>query len=253
MIMPATALAADSVEISVIAQGIASAGIFNFKIVYVTEQRFDLSWILGSNVTSVMIRAKYNKYPNDITSTNETPSDGYLVYYGNGTSVSDTSMDLDQNPGGIYYRAWAQLGDGSWVITPSQDWKESKVMTLLGVLAIASVFTMVGIKYKIMRTVAAVAWIFVGLYWLQARPSSITAGTPADTAAIVLFFIAAAVVFVWPFTSSNGSNGEVGARFRLSMDRFMGREETPPSRSPNRGERIAAYRERLDRADRGER
>ncbi len=243
-------LAADSVDITVTAQGIVSGGITDFTIIYVTDTRLDLTWTLGDNISKIMIRAKYGEYPADITADNETPSDGYLVYYGSGNSTSDTSMNLDQNPGPIYYRAWAQRVDGGWVTTPSEGWKESKVMTLLAIIGVATVLSFIGVKYTQMRLIAGMAWWFVAVYWVYSPPSAIAKGSPPDVFAIVLFIAAGAIMLFWPFFSSRVNGVESGSGLRVSIDRLLGRQERAPRVSPNqaRYNRNAAYRDRVNRA-----
>jgi hypothetical protein len=250
-----TVLAGTYVDIGVTAQGIASGGIANFTIVYVSETRLDLSWISGANVTAVMVRAKYGAYPNDITSENETPSDGYLVYYGSGDNVSDTSMNFDENPGGLYYRLWAQQADGTWVITPQEGWKESAIMTLIAIFGLAVALSFIAYKSYFYGTkiLATVGWIGALVYWINNRPSSIAQGASADVVIIFVLSIAAFVFLTWAWFTRNNNGREEGAGFKISLDRLTGRQEPPHRRNPNREDRILAYQERLRRAERGER
>ena len=113
-----------------------------------------------------MVRGKYGGYPADIPNDTTDPSDGYLVYYGSGSLVSDTSMNFDQNPGLLYYKAWAQKADGTWYIATGTGSKESRVVLFIGMiflvfgLTIAS-FTLKGIIAPILRLASAILWIIM--------------------------------------------------------------------------------------------
>lgn len=240
-------------DVSLFATPLFTNGILTFTITYVTDTRLDLDWTVGANVSAVMIRAKYHQYPADIPDNVTAPSDGYLVYYGALLHASDTSMNFDENPGPLYYRAWAQLSDGSWVVSPKEGWKESKEVILLAILATAGLLSFLGYKNPPMRVIASGAWIFVMLYWIQSPPSTITRGSSADTAAIAVFGLASATMMFWPFFTARSNGSEVSGRFRINLDRLLGREEPPPSRSPSRAARAQAYQDILNGVNRGER
>lgn len=161
-----TVLLADSITIEVYAKGLY--GIQDFRVVYITDTRMDLSWMFGIPAVNVMIRAKYGSYPADITSNLTAPSDGYLVYSGNGTSISDTSMDFNTNPGPLYYKAWGQKADGSWITEALTDWKESVYVLLIGlsVLAVALTFVAIKIRFLPVRLAGSVAWLVLGIWLL---------------------------------------------------------------------------------------
>lgn len=98
LLLLVTPVLAASVDVGVSAQGLVVGGgncLTNFTITYVSVTRFDFSWGYGANTTSVMIRGKYGGYPADIPNDTTEPSDGYLVYSGNATFCSDTSVVLD--------------------------------------------------------------------------------------------------------------------------------------------------------------
>jgi hypothetical protein len=128
-------LAGTVVDVSIFATPLFGGGIFTLNITYVTDTRMDLDWTVGPDVDKVMVRAKYGSYPTDIPDQNTAPSDGYLVYYGNGLSASDTSMDFGNTVGTLYYRAWAQKVDSTWTVTPAEGNKEGLVI-LLAILAL---------------------------------------------------------------------------------------------------------------------
>lgn len=72
----------------------------NFTLTYVSETEVGITWDIGTNADNTLIRAKYGEYPEDTT-------DGYQVYYGAGTSTSDTGVNFDASLDTVYYRAWS--------------------------------------------------------------------------------------------------------------------------------------------------
>ena len=143
-----------------------SGGISSFTITYVSDTQIDLDWSLYGNATGIMIRAKYGDYPADIPDENTAPTDGYLVYSGNATSVSDMSMDFDQSAGTLYYSAWAYKADGTWYTTASTGWRESETMLLLGLLFFAIAFTISSAVFKKgwLSFAGAGGWIATAVY-----------------------------------------------------------------------------------------
>jgi len=133
------AMAASSASVLITATPII--GFSGFTITYINPERVDFNWNIGGNVVAVMIRGEYNEYPEDIPDPLTAPTDGYLVYYGNGVSASDTSMDFEENPGPIHYRAWAELNDGTWISPPAEGTEESRAVTLLALALIAASLT----------------------------------------------------------------------------------------------------------------
>jgi hypothetical protein len=136
-LLPVTPVLANSVNITVTAKPHVTGGITNFTIIYVSDTQLDFTWSLFGEATKIMIRGKYGGYPDNIPDPSTEPSDGYLVYYGDATSCSDTSMDFDENPGPIYYTAWAQKDDGMWYTDIQTGWKESAVLTTIAFIVLA--------------------------------------------------------------------------------------------------------------------
>jgi hypothetical protein len=132
-IIPIEIQSAEVTDVLITAIPWFSLGILNFNIIYVSDQRLDLSWDYDPATTTdrIMIRAKYSQYPTDIPNINTAPTDGYLVYYGTGVATSDTSMDFNENSGMLYYKAWGQKADGTWIPTTNSGFKESIQLILL--------------------------------------------------------------------------------------------------------------------------
>ena len=159
-------LAATTAVVSILGVPAYSGGISNFIVTYVSDTKMDLSWTLSGDAVNIMVRAKYGSYPANPPDEHTAPSDGYSVYYGSGSSTVDTSMSMDQNPGTLYYSAWAQRADGTWYVTASTGSEESRVVLFIGMiflvfgLTIAS-FTLKGIIAPILRLASAILWIIM--------------------------------------------------------------------------------------------
>ena len=252
--LPVAAQAGVTANITLFATPLWGGGITGFTITYVTETKLKLDWGLGTGTDRVMIRAKYGSYPADIVATSEIPSDGYQVYYGTGITTNDTSMDFDANPGPIYYRAWAQLADNSWVLSSSAGSEESMIMTLLAFLTFAGIVSFIGARssFWLLKFLAGLAWWAGAMYWINNRPSTIAQGDPEDIAVIGLLFFVGLAFMLMPYwyTKEDGAGG----RFRLPwMQTDDQEEEDARARySPSRSERNAAYEARVQGALKGQ-
>lgn len=253
---PTVVLAAGSADVGVIARPAATGGILDFTVTYITETDMRLDWTLFGDATNIMIRAKYGSYPANIPNINTAPSDGYLVYSGNGTTTHDTSMNFDENPGGLYYAAWAQKADGTWFMDLKTGWKESQVMTLLALLAFAGILTFVGVRssYYLLKIIAGFAWLLPMAYWISTPPSAITKGDSVHSIGIIMFIGVAIALWFMPLWYTKNNNGVEEGRFNLRMPRiFGGQTEQEEAEQLQRNartwrERRDAYRERMDRA-----
>ena len=78
----------------------------NLTATYISDHEVSLTWAIAPNSVATQVRAAYGREPINIT-------DGYLVYNGIGTSVSDFDAEI-AGAEVIYYRAWAQRSDLTW-------------------------------------------------------------------------------------------------------------------------------------------
>jgi hypothetical protein len=142
LLIPARVVLADTgAGITVFANPLVTGGITDFAITYVSETQLDFSWEYVGDATHIMIRGKYGDYPENIPNGETEPSDGYQVYYGNASTASDTSINFDENPGTIYYTAWAQRDNGTWFTDIHTNFMENTTMAL-----IASIVFIVGLS-----------------------------------------------------------------------------------------------------------
>ena len=165
-LMPVGALAATSQEVTVTAT--PDYGILTFAIDYISETQMDLSWTTPPDVVNVMVRAKYGSDLAEIPDEDTAPNDGYLVYEGAGASVSDTSMDFDQNTGPLYYKLWGQKADGTWYVGSKSVWEESAIVILgaFMILALGLFIATFALKSgrRILAFSSAGAWMLLGVY-----------------------------------------------------------------------------------------
>jgi hypothetical protein len=82
-------------------------GPVSFSATAVSHARIDLSWTKGDGASKTMVRRKTGSFPASVTDGNE-------VYFGTGTSISDTSLSADTN---YYYSAWSE-------VTGSEQWSD---------------------------------------------------------------------------------------------------------------------------------
>ena len=168
LVLPTTGVMADTTGVvTVVMEPQISGGISGFTITYVTDTDVNLSWALFGDAVNIMVRAKYGAYPSNILDPFTPPSDGYLVYYGNGTTVDDTSMDFDQNAGPLYYTAWAQKADGTWFTDTGSGWKESKELKEIALLAIVLGFTLLALftRWRILLFIAGIIIMYYAWYF----------------------------------------------------------------------------------------
>lgn len=162
--------AATSIDVSI--TWTPGSGIMDFTITYVSDTELKLDWSIVAPASNIMIRAKYSEYPDDIPNEDTAPSDGYLVYYGNALTITDTSMNFNETPGGLYYRAWGQRADGKWIVIPLQGWEESARMVTLTAsilfLGMACLFSILGhLKREWwFSTIGILLWLVVGFWWV---------------------------------------------------------------------------------------
>jgi len=142
-----------------------------FAITKISDTQVDVDWTIPVGADRVMVRAKYASYPADPGGGVE-PTDGYLVYFGNGVAASDTSMNLDESVGKLYYRAWSITptpGD-VWSASFGEDNVEGLGMTMLvfALLPLSLTYLMFTTKNRMLGFACAIFWaIFGGLCYQE--------------------------------------------------------------------------------------
>jgi len=213
-------MAATTAVVSVLGVPQFGAGIFTFNVIYTSDTRMDLNWTVSASTANVMVRAKYGQYPVNPPDINTAPSDGYLVYYGSGLSAVDTSMDMNQNAGTLYYTAWAQNIDGTWNLVPSKSAKESREVVLVALImlgAIGSIFAIY--KRQLLFAVgASVVWFLLIAYTRTNPLPNIVAGSSTDSLWIGVCVAFSVGTMVSTFILRNNDEVAKQEQYRKSSD-----------------------------------
>lgn len=137
---PVLAIDPDSGTVTVVAVPYLGDGLSSFTATIINDYEVLLEWLAGVDYDRIMVRAKYGSMPTDIADIFTAPTDGYLVYYGTDLSASDTSVDFFNNPGPIFYRAWVQKADDTWLLGDDIESEVSGglIAIFLGMLALGT-------------------------------------------------------------------------------------------------------------------
>jgi len=158
--MPMIVRADSSADITVTAVGYICEAPGGFTLTYISDYEVGIDWVKGVGAENTMIRAAIGRYPTDIT-------DGWLVYYGDGTHTVDTGVNLDETASPTYYRAWSQNVGGVWnEIGYAEDNIEGIGVQLLAFVILAVGLTIGGYALKNMALSygAGGAWVVMAFY-----------------------------------------------------------------------------------------
>lgn len=159
---------------------ITSGGIIDFTVTAPNENQLDFSWVFGENTTAIMIRGRFGNYPNDIPDINTAPSDGFLIYNGNGT---EASYYFDENISDLFIKAWGQSSTGEWIQT-TDTYKKGSAMTLIGLVFFAGILSYLALKtpFRLFALLAGGAWLGFALYLKSNPPGSLVEGSSPHVA-----------------------------------------------------------------------
>lgn len=163
LVIPSTSVLAEDPEVEITVSAWVVGYPEGFTITYVNDNQLDLAWTKGEDAVNTMIRAASGHVPVDRT-------DGYLVYYGDGTSFSDTALTL-AGPEVIYYRAWSENAVGGWShLFASGDTEDfmSASFLFIGFILIAAFLSWFAYRVRmlIFSMVAAMSWLGLGTWLL---------------------------------------------------------------------------------------
>jgi hypothetical protein len=165
-------------------------GITSFNATILSDTEVYLEWTILDGTANVMVRAKYGSMPMDRT-------DGYLVYYGSDLSVSDTSMDFNENISIIYYRIWAETSESVWLdseVTTVET--EGIYMFLLALFILAAAVSYLSFynSFPLLKLGASGAWIVLFIYCKDNLTNVIDEGSGAHTAILLVIALMALAV-----------------------------------------------------------
>jgi len=131
----------------------------DFALTYVTDTQVDITWVKDGGATNTLVRAKVGEYPISVT-------DGYEVYFGAGTSTSDTGLNLDETAAPVYYRAWSEDGGGGYSSNYAEDLIEGAGMRLIALIALPIGLMIMGYVFKRqgLSFGAVGGWILLAVY-----------------------------------------------------------------------------------------
>ena len=247
-------LAGTSAEVTVTATGYICEAPGGLTLTYVSDYEVGISWTKGEDAVNTMIRAKYGSVP-------ESRTDGYLVYYGAGTSASDTGVSIDETVAPIYYRAWSESTGGAWEEEGISNFFEGGGMLFIGMLIFAGILSWLGIRssFVLLRLMGGFGWLAVFVYWISSPPAAITQGSSTHVAvAVVLIGMTVAIPLIGlgrEVTAQkdyrSGLSTETSGRFSFQLPDWL-KASTPGGAERLNKERrereTEAYRERLHRA-----
>ena len=253
-LLPVPVMGASEAGVTVVATPDVGDGITSFTATIITDTQVDLEWTVDVDITSVIIRAQYGSMPMSRT-------EGYLVYEGSGSSISDTSMNFDTEAGELFYRIWAYHDTIGWLDSEVQTQSlESLIMTLLAVFALCGIITAVSFRnsFPLLKLAAATAWIGAMLYFKDNPPSQIAEGSASHTVfLLVLIMIALAVPLAGlgrEIQKQQNSTKVVGGKGVFSDWNFRwgkgGGEYTMPNQQRKHMETAYEYREKVRLAHR---
>lgn len=160
------AFAATSAEVIVTATGFICDAPTSFTVTRISDTEVQLDWTKGEAAENTMVRAKYGEYP-------ESETDGYEVYYGDGTTATDTTMDLDETGGKLYYRAWSETGD-VYSDDYAEGWTQGVGVTLIGIVILTLGLLGLSIHYRnrALMMLAGSAGLALAIYGFTSMSSS---------------------------------------------------------------------------------
>jgi len=152
-------LAGTSDEVTVTATGYVCEAPGGLTLTYVSDYEVGISWTKGTDAVNTMVRGAVGRLP-------ESRTNGYLVYYGSGTSTSDTGVSLDETAAPIYYRAWSQNAAGIWEETGTSGLLEGFGVTTIAIALFIFGFTVLAVwkREAVFYMLGVIGWLFMTFY-----------------------------------------------------------------------------------------
>ena len=156
-LFPSPVSAGTTADITITATGIVIGAPGGFTLTYVSDYEIQIDWSKALGAENTMVRAAVGRYPTDIT-------DGYLVYYGDGVTATDTGISLDETAAPVYYRAWSQTALGVWSPVWAEGLMEGIGVIIVGIAALILVALIaMGLAWQMKTMMFAIVGTFVML------------------------------------------------------------------------------------------
>lgn len=184
LLIPSVASASTSEDVVVTATGYVAGVPGDFTLTYISDYEVGISWTKGPDAQNTMVRGAVGRLPEDRT-------DGYQVYYGDGTSTSDTGVSLDETAAPVYYRAWSQNVSGVWEEEGVSDSLEGFGMTTVAIALIVLVFSILAFwkRDAVLYMLSTIGWIFMTFYLVNRDYPEENAYLPYAIAAFCLAIV----------------------------------------------------------------
>lgn len=179
LIAPVAVSAGTTEDITITAIGVVVGTASDFTVTYIDDHTVGLSWTMPPGADKIKIMAKYDSYPT-APAPGAEPTDGWELYYDNGTSTQDTAVNLDEMFKPMYYRAWVQAAGGAWSPLYVEGNVEGPGMTLLAgmvanflslLIAAALVAVAFWQRSNFLQILAGFVAIGFGIYWITVDPN----------------------------------------------------------------------------------
>jgi hypothetical protein len=176
ILLPGLSVLADtSADVTITATGVVVGAPTGFTVTYIDDHTVQLDWGMPAGADKIMIRAKYGDYPAEPVPIGTEPTDGYLLYYGNGITTQDTAVNLDEMYLPVYYRAWIKTAGGAWSPLYADGYVEGPGMAMMAevlgnflILLIAGALIWLAFwqRSNMLQILAGFVSVGFGIYWL---------------------------------------------------------------------------------------
>lgn len=187
LIIPTSAFASTSVNVNVVGRGSTGDAIIDFTVTPVGYNQLDFAWGYSGNTTGIMIRGKYASYPDDIPDIFTEPSDGFLIYSGNGTM---SSWYFDENISDLYIKAWGANNNGTWLFEPDTGVKQSMI-AFIGLIILAALLSVIPLwkPNMVLAAMASGMWLVLLYYNLNNPFEGMPNGSAGSEALVMVFMV----------------------------------------------------------------
>jgi len=158
LLLPSSVSASTSADVTVTATGYVCGAPGGLTLTYTSDYEVGISWTKGEGAVNTMVRAAVGRAP-------ESRTDGYLVYYGDGTNTTDWSNNLDTLDAAVYYKAWSEKAGGVWEEGGSATEFVAGIGMILLVIGIVCLGLMIAgfvLKQAMLLLAAGLGWIMFG-------------------------------------------------------------------------------------------
>ena len=162
VLTPTPVFAETSQDVTVTATGYVVGSPTELTLTYISDYEVGISWTKGEDAVNTMVRVKYGEIP-------QSRTDGYQVYYGEGTSSTDPNIVL-AGADIPYYKAWSQNAGGVWEefgISEEVNFMSASFL-FIGMILIAVSLTAFAYKIRLIlfTMAAASSWLGLGIWLL---------------------------------------------------------------------------------------